>query len=190
MLWSDNRALGTGRQQRTRRSGCRRGVDTRPYGRWRTAPGAPTTRCGIVRLGSGRYGCIGWTWQSGRLGGRPRYRAGIAAICSWRAAGRATAAVRVRPWARASVLAAGARSKTYGVPGVPVTGSGPTGQNVRPGQSTPTSWQHTRHTTARPLTFSHLFTPLITLWTHSAAESVWLGVKILTVDTFRGKVDT
>ena len=61
MLWSDNRACGTGRRQRTRRSGCRLGVDTRPCGRWRTAPGGPTSLSGIVRLGSGRYGTLGWT---------------------------------------------------------------------------------------------------------------------------------
>ena len=161
--WGDNRARSGGRRQRTRRY----------VGALWSALAAPTSLSANVRLGSGRYGYSGWTRHSGPLGGRPRYRAGIAALCSWRAAVCATAAMSAERSPGASVRAAGARSgKPCGVPGVRRTGSGQTGLpvgNVRTGRSTPTNWPHTRHAPARTDPLSPLPPPLSVRWPHSAA---------------------
>ena len=134
-LWSDNRANGGGRRQRTRRSVGALWSAGRPCWRWRSVLAARTSLSAIVRLGSGRFDLSGRTRQSGRLGGRPRSRAGIAAARSSRAAVCATAATSAArsPWA--SVPGAGARSgKTGGARLVLWTGSGQTGRaggNVR-----------------------------------------------------------
>ena len=76
---------------------------------------APTSLSGSVRLGCGRFGSLGWTGRSGSPGYSPRFRAGIAAPCSGRAAARATAAVSAGRSAGATAPAAGARSQTCGV---------------------------------------------------------------------------
>ena len=131
-LWSDNRANGGGRRQRTRRYVGALWSAGRPCGRWRSDLVAPTSLSAIVRLGSGRYGCSGWTRQSGRRWDRPRYRAGIAAERFYRAAVCATAATSAGPLPGGTVRAAGARSgKPCGVPGVLWTGSGQTGRAGR-----------------------------------------------------------
>ena len=151
--------------------------------------GARTMLSGIVRLGSGRFGCIGWTRQSGRLGGRPRYRAGIAAPCSSRAAGRATAAMSAERSPGASVRAAGVRSKTCGVLGVPLTGSGQTGRNGLPprsGRSKPTSGPHTRHDSARTAPLSPL-TPLAADGRTEALSGL-ASVIFLTLSPFHSKI--
>ena len=152
--------------------------------------GARTMLSGIVRLGSGRFGCIGWTRQSGRLGGRPRYRAGIAAPCSSRAAGRATAAMSAERSPGASVRAAGVRSKTCGVLGVPLTGSGQTGRNGLPprsGRSKPTSGPHTRHDSARTAPLSPL-TPPLAADGRTEALSGLASVIFLTLSPFHSKI--
>ena len=81
------------------------------------------SRLGAIRLASAR------TRHSGRLGGRPRSRAGIAAARSCLAAVCATAATSAERSPGASVRAAGARSgKSGGAPGARCKGCGPTGR--------------------------------------------------------------
>ena len=132
----------------------------------------PTTLSATVRLGSGRYGSLGWTRHFRRLLDRQRLSAGIAAKRSYLVAVLATAAVSVRPLVLGTVRAAvGLLVKACGVLGVPLKGSGQTGRDGR-NRLTDRSTLHTpRHATNGPTLDP--FPSLSLRRPQSGAETVW-----------------